>query len=398
MRDGNWGVVSSDGDVIVPLEYQSIDIWSDGLIEARRDGLSALFSPDGTLLVPLRYQYLYGNDAMAGGSDDNSWFWAQNSGGRDRWIVGIGGEPLLGPGLNPLMPFDGKDRFVVEDEGFDGILSLDCEWIVLPSLKSISPAADNGLALAQTAEGKYGYIDRDGTWVIEPGRFERLGYFAPDGWAPAQSGGKWGFIDADGDWMIPPMSEAEFRPEAFNSSGVTVFEQGGKSGLINRRGEWVIQPVLEGMTEYIDGSFIGHLDGERRRYSGTGDDLGPAPFDSANFVRFDQSGTGRTVRDGQPMIVDWSGREIIGNGFDDVLEFGPNDWAPAQKGGKWGAVDMAGKWVLEPEYDCVGRCLLRPGMIPQPLSVSITEALPSTEFSPSRYSDPTSQDWCHAGG
>lgn len=399
MTAEQWGVVEADGTEIIPAEYDAAFVWSDGLVEARKGGMTALFAPDGTLLVPLRYEQLYGNDAMAGGSRDNSWFWAHNRWGRERWIVGVGGEPLLGPGLNPLTPFDGRDRFIVEDQGRDGILSLDCEWILRPTLGAIGGLAENGLAWAQTFDGRDGYIDADGKWVIEPGRFERLGYFADDGWAPAQQGGKWGFIDARGEWMIPPMSEADFRPEPFNVEGLTVFEQGGKSGFVDRQGRWVGKPEFDGIAAYLDGSFIAHRDGERRRYSAAGEDLGLAPFDSANFVRFDESRTGRTTRDGKAMLVDWAGREVIGKGFEDVLPFGKNAWAPAKKGGKWGAVGRSGAWVLKPAYDCVGHCALPPGSIPSPVAMAnspSSERVPFNQPSDARYTDPKSQPWCHA--
>lgn len=403
MQDGQWGVVDANGTVIVQLEYQDIGIWSDGLILARKDDRAALFAPDGTVLVPLRYQYLYGNDASAGGSDDNSWFWAQDQWGRERWIVGVGGEPLLGPGLNPLMPFDGKDRFVVtEDDGRSGILSFDCEWVLLPSLRRIGTLADNGLAWAQSSEGQEGFIDAEGQWVIEPGRFDRLGSFAADGLAPAQTAGKWGFIDAHGDWVIPPTAAFAYSwPQAFNSAGLTVFEKDGKSGLLNRQGEWVVEPLFDGITEYIDSSFIATRAGERRRFSGAGEDLGLAPFDADNFVRYDESRTGRTVRGGRPMLVDWSGREVLGKGFDDVMPFGDRDWAPARKGGKWGAVNAQGDWVLRPDYECVGQCPLLPGgMPPMPIIATAQTSRPIVTYPPShpRYTDPRSQDWCHAGG
>lgn len=397
---GRWGVVDADGTVIVPLEYDGTKVWGEGLIEVSRDGLSGLFAPDGSEVIPLRYQFLFGNDTLAGGSDDNSWFWAHGGPGRGRWIVGIGGEPLLGPGLNPLTPFDGKDRFVVTDHGRSGILSLDCEWILLPSLASIGTVADNGLARAKNTEGEVGFIDRDGEWVIEPGRFEDVGRFAADGWAPAQSGGLWGFIDATGEWMIAPESDYHFGSfVAFNDAGIAIFGKDGMVGLIDRDGEWVQEPVFSNITEYADGTFIGRREGERIRLSTAGEDLGPDPFDPDNWVRYDESGTGRTLREGQPVIVDRAGKEIVGRGLDDVLPFHNKDWAPARKGGRWGAVDKRGNWVLAPEYDCVGRCAtpnIPPPPPPRMITRSRMERLVTYGPDHPRYTDPKSQDWCHA--
>lgn len=55
----------------------------------------------------------------------------------------------------------------------------------------------DGLANAKCAEnGKYGFIDTKGEWVIDP-LFEAAGDFS-DGFAPVRMKGKWGFVDSKG--------------------------------------------------------------------------------------------------------------------------------------------------------------------------------------------------------
>ena len=59
-----------------------------------------------------------------------------------------------------------------------------------------------GLASA-SLDGKWGFIDQAGDWVIQP-QFGRVGPFF-EGLARASTGDdQWGFIDQAGNWVIQP--------------------------------------------------------------------------------------------------------------------------------------------------------------------------------------------------
>ncbi len=56
-----------------------------------------------------------------------------------------------------------------------------------------------GLAAAQSSNGKWGFVDENQEWVIEP-QFEDVRDFQR-GKAAAKMDGKWGFINKHGDWL-----------------------------------------------------------------------------------------------------------------------------------------------------------------------------------------------------
>jgi hypothetical protein len=60
-------------------------------------------------------------------------------------------------------------------------------------------AFHDGIAKARK-DGKYGFTDRDGGWVIQP-EYDILYEFS-EGCAAARKDGKLGYIDINGEWLF----------------------------------------------------------------------------------------------------------------------------------------------------------------------------------------------------
>lgn len=58
---------------------------------------------------------------------------------------------------------------------------------------------NEGLAPVQSTNGRWGYVDEQQRWVIQP-RFEDAQEFK-GGRAAARQNGKWGFINKRGEWL-----------------------------------------------------------------------------------------------------------------------------------------------------------------------------------------------------
>lgn len=80
-------------------------------------------------------------------------------------------------------------------------LSLSC----LPACESAGPRYRNvrsyseGLAPVQSPNGRWGYVDEQQRWIIQP-RFEDAQVFK-GGRAAVRQNGKWGFINKRGEWL-----------------------------------------------------------------------------------------------------------------------------------------------------------------------------------------------------
>ncbi|MGW4687059.1 WG repeat-containing protein [Streptomyces sp. NPDC004244] len=99
----------------------------------------------------------------------------------------------------------------------------------------------NGLGAVREADGRCGYVDREGRLVIAA-RFDGARPFTPEGTAPAMIGEEWGLIDATGEWVVEPC----FRLfDAFDENGLAYVTGGGIgdsfAGFVNPRGEVVVR-------------------------------------------------------------------------------------------------------------------------------------------------------------
>jgi hypothetical protein len=94
--------------------------------------------------------------------------------------------------------------------------------------------------MAKDDNGKSGFINAKGEWVIPP-KFEAMGMFSANGLAMARGdNGKWGFINAKGEWVIPPKFEDAVSFKA-NGLAWVQFEKDGP-----------VHYIEDGPEHYID--------------------------------------------------------------------------------------------------------------------------------------------------
>ncbi|MFK0254920.1 WG repeat-containing protein [Streptomyces sp. NPDC090445] len=99
----------------------------------------------------------------------------------------------------------------------------------------------NGLGAVRQADGRCGYVDREGSLVIAA-RFDGTRPFTPEGTAPALVGEEWGIVDTAGEWIVEPCFSLL---NAFDENGLAYVIGGDTgsmfSGFVNPRGELVIR-------------------------------------------------------------------------------------------------------------------------------------------------------------
>jgi len=170
-------------------------------------------------------------------------------------------------------------------------------------------------------DGKFGFIDKLGKFVISP-KFERVSDFS-EGLAPAMLDGKAGYINKSGEFVISPKFGAAYQ---FYEGLATIYEN-YNYGFINKAGKVVIQPQFQWVTDFNDGvALAGVGQGGESKYgfiNKKGEFLINPQFDSPDHV----------------------GSYL---GFKEEL-------APVKIGNKWGYMDKAGKITVKPSYDSAGQ-------------------------------------------
>jgi len=195
-------------------------------------------------------------------------------------------------------------------------------FVLLMGLCSIAVGQDD-LRIAYR-DGLYGYIDRSGSWVIEPRFVEASGW--EDGAAKVRlPNGDLAFIDSDGRYLMHPRP---FQRLGDLSEGLALFEsEGGKYdtygflknvGFIDVAGQVVIAPHFVAADDFSEGVAAASVEFLKCGYI---DKLG-------NFVI-------------EPVFE--SGYQLCGP-FSEGL-------AHVEKGGKFGYIDHTGSFVIQPAYD-----------------------------------------------
>jgi hypothetical protein len=100
-----------------------------------------------------------------------------------------------------------------------------------------SPAEAQRYLAGAGVNGKWGFIDTSGKWVIHP-VFDEVRNFS-EGLAGAKEGEKWGYITSSGEWAIQPFckraedfSEGLARVIEKNSSSWNYIDKTGKQGFL----------------------------------------------------------------------------------------------------------------------------------------------------------------------
>ena len=385
--DGKWGVVDSSGQFLVPAQYRWVDTRSDGTILVQGDDYKAvLFDRAGETVIPANFSYIHD---FRGGQFTRARL------GKEEVVIDRTGKIVLGPGFQTIAPFDGGRKWVVGDGIHKGLLSLDCEWLLEPVYQEVSNVQDSGLAYARDSRGQVGLVDRDGEWATRPGkRFENIAQLSKDGLIPAKADGKWGLIDSTMNWVIEPVDNRSYGyPGIYTDPTQVVVSIDGKFGVIDRDGKVVIPAVHDNVFGGTGTAFTVKKDGKFGAYDRSGNLI--VPFEYDHLSAFNADGTAGARKGNHRLTIDLTGQEVEVDQesslpkIEKLQFFGSKDWAAGKRDGKWGAVNKAHEWVLEPKYDCVEFCYDTP---PPPPAMAVPVRY--RPLAKDAVKKPRDQDWC----
>ena len=199
---------------------------------------------------------------------------------------------------------------------------LNDRWILDPVYKDVEEfgKTSEGLAKVETQEGKFGYVDKTGKWVIPPS-FQWIDGLKNGVACVTVSEGKSGCIDISGRWIIRPEYYKVSRLEEDLFS--VVVSKGGLVGIVDIRGEWVVRPTFKRLYgPYRDGTAVAVA---------AGADM-----------------------DGKYGLIDRKGRWVVKPEFE-MIYFAEEGFIFAKKEKyKWGAIDRHGEWIIPPKFKHLG--------------------------------------------
>ena len=177
-----------------------------------------------------------------------------------------------------------NDRALVEYDGKIGYINAKAELVIPFKFEPFTNVKQDGSfdgAYAKVAvKGKFGVIDRTGKLVI-PAAYPKMG--AVGTLIAIEKAGKWGFIDLNNQWKIQPIYEFA---ESF-SDGLGFVQNLTLFGAINAAGKVVI-PIEFTTINKIDKEHYNVTKGAKNGiYSNTGKQLVPAEYNRMQRVNED---------------------------------------------------------------------------------------------------------------
>jgi hypothetical protein len=135
-----------------------------------------------------------------------------------------------------------------------GFRDSEGNWVIKPQFDGAEDFSA-GIAFAgirdasRNGDGKriiWGLIDLSGNWIFKP-KFESITPF--DGnIAAVKESDLWGLIDRKGNWLGKP----EFESIQPFVGEVAVAQQNNRLGLIDRKGNWLAKPIFSAISDFTD--------------------------------------------------------------------------------------------------------------------------------------------------
>lgn len=206
-------------------------------------------------------------------------------------------------------------------------------------------AAQNGIMIPAGIDGKCGFIDQNGNWVISP-QYDEINSLILDDMIQVKVNDKWGFISiADKAVITPQYEEVSF----FDDNGTAPVKLNGKWRLIDKTGKTVRETQIEDikLSYYLSKAKLngkwGYID---TNYNFV---IEPQYEEVGDF----ENNCAPVKTNGKYGIINTKGEFVIEPKYEEIKGFWGRDSSSiiVKLNGKYGFIDKIGKTIVEPQYD-----------------------------------------------
>lgn len=250
----------------------------------------------------------------------------------------------------------------VMKDGKWGYIDPQGNWVIQAKFDAALPFSEGlaavnigyvgGMDESKMSTGKWGYIDAKGNWMIEP-QFEDARSFSEGlacvnqgarivSWdAPTVIDGKWGFIDKKGNWVIQPQANIQYNNF---SEGLARYRRTDKNqfGFIDEKGKVVLDEIMEssdfshGYSLLLSEIYVDKKGKHAMTFTEATDFV-----QGMACVRKDESYF--MINTKGKKLFDLPGRGIIGDSLVMAETFKDEKIS-------WGYMNLQGRWIIEPKY------------------------------------------------
>jgi len=346
--NNKWGYIDKSGKIVIKPQFDEVFNF--------REGIAAILAYEKATLA---------HDKTAFKSNIPSF-------GNMKELPRIPDAYNLSSKTNKLGFIDKKGNIIIEPQ-FDASTVMLVTGHLITNDESFRYFFNEGLA-SVGINGKYGYIDKSGNFVIKP-QYNMTEPFI-NGIAAVKIGDKWGFINKSGETIVKPSLQDIF---ACDNDNYLVFRQNNKVGYINKNGKVAIPPQYdyagcfsEGLAQVLVGDKVGYIDKSGKFKikpmfkvkttnpvsspivpdfsSYSSDTIKPyCPSDVYTFLGKYKNGLIRTRINDKYGFINKSGQCMLKPEYDSITSFNEGS-AVIQKDNKWGYIDESGKVIFKPQF------------------------------------------------
>lgn len=190
-KNGNWGVVDTNNQIVIPFEYENIHAFSEGLAAAKKNGKWGFIDIVNKTIIPFEYDGVY--------SSFNNGY-AQVERNDKRYVISKTNTIIYELGLNEYgIVMKGDDGVMMYLKG-ENIGYIDRDYkVMIPAEYNGAKVYKSGCAIVRK-NGKWGVVDKTNSIMI-PFEYEEL-WTKGEGFT-AKKNGKWGKIDKNNKVVVP---------------------------------------------------------------------------------------------------------------------------------------------------------------------------------------------------
>jgi hypothetical protein len=219
---GSWGFIDSEGKMQIEPDFWDADNFSDGLAAVHKGGWGYI-DRTGKVVIRGYLQARRFSEGVAPVKGPSGWLFIDKTGRPIDGLSGFEDATSFGGGLAAVQ-VGGKWQFTTHEAQ----KKFELEFT------TVSPFSEGLAAVQEAKDGKYGFIDASGTYLIQS-EFEDAKPFA-EGLAAVRLNKRWGYISKSGEMRIP--NRYPFFADAFMGGLALVSNPVDGSELyINRAGK-----------------------------------------------------------------------------------------------------------------------------------------------------------------
>ncbi len=238
---GKYGFVDHNENLVLDYIYDDITIGQSGhdYLELKKDGKKGLFNctNDKHIIDPE-----YSKISPAGNIEDNL-FKAEKGG--DVYLYDKNGEMILELDYDETWVYR-SSLLAVRENGKWGFIDLSGEFVIEPAYDEVNVGFFNGFCMAKQ-DGKWGVIDTSGRFLIEPVADHPQKIIIVEGATQSEAvfsidvNSKHLLLDSDGKILFEGKSIRPFGP----LGNLFTYEKDGKIGLLSKEGEVIEEHIFE---------------------------------------------------------------------------------------------------------------------------------------------------------